>query len=106
MTEDISVCLSEGNKLCGASNYLQWSSMIMDILESKGLEDTILPTFEKPKIDDSEKDKAKIKAYAELLKVWKINNDKAKLAICSNCQSLSQDLLLNIEDTKTMWSML
>ena len=69
MTEETSHRLSEGNKLRGASNYLQWSSMIMDILESKGLEETILPTFEKPKLDDGESDDAKIKTHTDLLKV-------------------------------------
>jgi hypothetical protein len=76
--------------------------MIMDILESKGLEDTILPAFIKPVLNAGENDAVKIKDHETLLKAWKVNNGKAKVAIRSNCQSQPQDLLLSIKDAPTM----
>ncbi len=59
--------------------------MIIDILKSKGHKHTILDTFVQPKLPSEETDPAKITVHETLLKIWKVNNGKAKVAICTNC---------------------
>ncbi len=58
--------------------------MIIDILKSKGLEHTILDSFVTPKISLNEMDPTKITTYETFLKLWKVNNGKAKVAIRIN----------------------
>ncbi len=45
---------------------------------------TSLPTFKEPKIFINEKNLIKIVAHKVLLKTWKVNNGKTKLAIYIN----------------------
>ena len=85
MSEETAPRLLEGHRLKGASNYLQWSTIIMDILESKSLEHTILPSFIQPTISSDETDSSKIAEHQALLKTWKAHNGKAKVAIRMNC---------------------
>ena len=102
MSKDAASRLTEGLKLKGASNYLQWSKMISMMLLSKALEHTILSSFKEPQISPVETDPAKIAEYEALLKTWKINNGKAMMAICLNCQTQPLDLIQDIPNAPAM----
>ena len=90
--------LPNGAKLRGSENYAQWKAQIKVILESKELQDFIVPAS-KPNPESD-------KASTELDRIWRTNNAKAKLVIMVHVTSEPAELINDLETAAEMWETL